>query len=133
RDALQIEWDESKAFKRSSVDLFAEYRELSNKPGQSVRNDGNVDLGLKTAAKTFEAVYEFPYLSHSSMEPLNCVARIGKGECEIWNGAQFQTNDQNAVAELLDIAPEKVQIHQLYAGGSFGRRANAFSDYVVEV
>jgi len=132
RDALQIEWDESQAFKRSSEELFAEYRALTQKPGQSVRNDGNVEQALKSAAKTFEAVYEVPYLAHSSMEPLNCVARIGNGECEIWNGEQFQTNDQGVIAEFLDIPPHKVTIHQLYAGGSFGRRANALSDYVVE-
>jgi isoquinoline 1-oxidoreductase beta subunit len=132
RDALQIEWDESKAFKRSSEELFAEYRALTQKPGQSVRNDGNVEQALKSAAKTFEAVYEVPYLAHSSMEPLNCVARIGAGECEVWNGEQFQTNDQGVIAEFLDIPPSKVRIHQLYAGGSFGRRANALSDYVVE-
>jgi isoquinoline 1-oxidoreductase beta subunit len=129
---LQIEWDESKAFKRSSEELFAEYRALTQKPGQSVRNDGNVEQALKSAAKTFEAVYEVPYLAHSSMEPLNCVARIGAGECEVWNGEQFQTNDQGVIAEFLDIPPSKVRIHQLYAGGSFGRRANALSDYVVE-
>jgi len=132
RDALQIEWDETHAFKRGSEELFAEYRALAQKPGQSVRNDGNVEQALKSAAKTFEAVYEVPYLAHSSMEPLNCVARIGNGECEIWNGEQFQTNDQGTIADFLDIPVNKVKIHQLYAGGSFGRRANALSDYVVE-
>ncbi|MES1195750.1 MAG: xanthine dehydrogenase family protein molybdopterin-binding subunit [Steroidobacter sp.] len=133
RDALQIEWDESKSFTRNSEDLFAEYHALIQKPGQSVRNDGNVEQALKSAAKILEASYEFPYLAHGSMEPLNCVVRIGDGECEVWNGEQFQTNDQNTIAEFLDIPVNKVKINQLYAGGSFGRRANAFSDYVIEV
>src|SRR3546814_18263774 len=30
------------------------------------------------------------------------------------------------------LKPEQVKIHTLYAGGSFGRRANTVSDYVVE-
>ncbi|HVY22298.1 MAG TPA: xanthine dehydrogenase family protein molybdopterin-binding subunit [Steroidobacteraceae bacterium] len=132
RDALQIEWDETHAFNRSSDDLFSEYRALSLKPGQSVRNDGNVEQALKSAATALEAIYEFPYLAHASMEPLNCVVRVGEDECEVWNGEQFQTNDQGAISDFLDIPASKVKIHQLYAGGSFGRRANAFSDYVIE-
>jgi len=133
RDAVQIDWDESKSFIRGSDELLAQYRDLAKKPGQSVRNQGNVDQALKASAKTLEATYEFPFLAHSSMEPLNCVVRVGSGECEVWNGEQFQTNDQTTIAEFLNIPPSNVKIHQLYAGGSFGRRANAFSDYVIEV
>ncbi|MDE2219781.1 MAG: xanthine dehydrogenase family protein molybdopterin-binding subunit, partial [Gammaproteobacteria bacterium] len=66
------------------------------------------------------------------MEPLNCVAQISVAGCEIWNGEQFQTVDQMNVAQLLGIKPEQVKLNMLYAGGSFGRRANAFSDYLVE-
>jgi isoquinoline 1-oxidoreductase beta subunit len=66
------------------------------------------------------------------MEPMNCVVRLSDGGCEIWNGEQFQTPDQRAVAELLGIEPERVKLHMLYAGGSFGRRANPHSDYVLE-
>jgi isoquinoline 1-oxidoreductase beta subunit len=51
---------------------------------------------------------------------------------EIWNGDQFQTGDQQAVAKVFGIRPEQVKINMLYAGGSFGRRANPASDYVVE-
>src|SRR5690606_37437657 len=47
-------------------------------------------------------------------------------------GDQFQTADQFALAKLLGIRAQNVKIHTLYAGGSFGRRANALSDYVVE-
>jgi isoquinoline 1-oxidoreductase beta subunit len=66
------------------------------------------------------------------MEPMNCVVRLGGGGCEIWNGEQFQTVDQAAVAKLLGLEPGQVRINQLYAGGSFGRRANPQSDFVLE-
>ncbi|MGH8193733.1 MAG: xanthine dehydrogenase family protein molybdopterin-binding subunit, partial [Woeseiaceae bacterium] len=49
-----------------------------------------------------------------------------------WNGDQMQTGDQAAVAAVLGIPMEQVRIKTLYAGGSFGRRANPKSDYVVE-
>jgi isoquinoline 1-oxidoreductase beta subunit len=66
------------------------------------------------------------------MEPMNCVVNLSGNGCEIWNGEQFQTVDQAAVAKLLGLEPGQVQIHQLYAGGSFGRRANPHSDYLLE-
>jgi isoquinoline 1-oxidoreductase beta subunit len=66
------------------------------------------------------------------MEPMNCVVKLDGGSCEIWNGEQFQTVDQAVVAEFLGLDAAQVRIHQLYAGGSFGRRANPKSDFVLE-
>ncbi|MEE9103156.1 xanthine dehydrogenase family protein molybdopterin-binding subunit [Pseudomonas nitroreducens] len=133
RDALQVEWDESKAFKMGSKEIFAQYREMAGKPGLVARNVGDVDKALKQPAKLIEAEYEFPFLAHAAMEPLNCVVQLkDDGGCQIWNGEQWQTADQAAVAQLLGVKPEQVSITQLYAGGSFGRRANPHSDYVLE-
>lgn len=132
RDLVTVQWDETKAFKASSADLLAEYRALADKPGVSAKRVGDADAALSGAAQVLEATYELPYLVHASMEPLNCVVRLGDQECEIWNGEQFHTVDQANVAKMLGLAAEKVTIHTLYAGGSFGRRANPQSDYVVE-
>jgi isoquinoline 1-oxidoreductase beta subunit len=132
RDALQVEWDTSKAVKAGSAELTAQYLALAGKPGTVARKDGNPAATLARAAKVVEATYEFPFLAHAALEPLNCVVRLDAGGCEIWNGEQMQTGDQAAVAQLLGLAPEKVVLHMLYAGGSFGRRANPKSDYVLE-
>jgi len=43
--------------------------------GPPARKEGDVAAALASAAKTFEAVYEFPYLAHATMEPMNCVVR----------------------------------------------------------
>src|SRR6185503_16393258 len=132
RDALTAEWDESGAFRLGSAEIMSEYKALAAKPGLSARKDGDVDAALKGAAKTLEAAYEFPYLAHACMEPMNCVVKLDGSGCEIWNGEQFQTVDQAVVAKLLGLDAQKVRIHQLYAGGSFGRRANPQSDFVLE-
>jgi isoquinoline 1-oxidoreductase beta subunit len=132
RDALVADWDESAAFRLGTPELMAEYKRLAATPGASARKDGDADAALKGAAKVIEAAYEFPYLAHASMEPMNCVVRLDGADCEIWNGEQFQTIDQAVVAKLLGLQPAQVRIHQLYAGGSFGRRANPHSDYVLE-
>jgi isoquinoline 1-oxidoreductase subunit beta len=132
RDALTVEWDESAAFKLGSAEIMAQYKALAANPGAVARKDGDPEQGLKTAAKTLEAGFEFPFLAHAAMEPMNCVIRVAGGECEVWNGEQFQTPDQHAVAGVLGLKAEQVKIHQLYAGGSFGRRANPYSDFLVE-
>lgn len=63
---------------------------------------------------------------------MNCVVALTAEGCEIWNGEQFQTVDQMALGQLVDLKPEQVKLNMLYAGGSFGRRANPHSDYLLE-
>jgi isoquinoline 1-oxidoreductase beta subunit len=132
RDALTAEWDDSSAFRLGSTEIMTEYKKLAATPGTSARKEGDADKALAGAAKTLEASYEFPYLAHAAMEPMNCVVKLDSNACEIWNGEQFQTVDQAAVAQILGLKPEQVKLNQLYAGGSFGRRANPKSDFLVE-
>lgn len=132
RDALQVTWDESKAFKLGSSDLLTHYKNLARSPGTVARRIGDAEKTMGRAAQRLEAAFEYPYLAHASMEPLNCVVKLDGKQCEIWNGEQSQTTDQNNVAKFLGIQPEDVKINMLYAGGSFGRRSNPRSDYVLE-
>ncbi|MBA5687353.1 xanthine dehydrogenase family protein molybdopterin-binding subunit [Rugamonas apoptosis] len=132
REALRVVWDESKASKLSSEELFTRYRALAQQPGAVARSEGDTDAAFARAARTLRAAYDFPYLAHAAMEPLNCVVQLGAGQCELWYGAQFQSIDQGSVAALLGVKPEQVKINMLYAGGSFGRRASKDADYVLE-
>lgn len=132
RSLLQVEWDDTQAVRADSTALLAEYRALAERPGHVAVDQGSSAADFAAAARTLEAEYVVPYLAHASMEPLNCVVRLQDGGCEIWNGEQFHTIDQGAIAALLKVPAEAVQIHQVYAGGSFGRRANPKSDYLLE-
>lgn len=133
RDALDIQWDESQAFKLGSEEILAQYKQMAQKDAPLARNDGDAVAALAAKpAKVIEAEYELPYLAHSPMEPLNCLVQLSEGGCLIVNGEQMHTPDQGAVAALLGLKPEQVDIKQLYAGGSFGRRANPHADYVLE-
>lgn len=132
REALTVTWDESSAEMRGTAQLLAEYQALANTPGLVARNDGDAAAALATAAQRMTADFEFPYLAHACMEPMNCVVELRPDECEIWTGAQFQTFDQSTVAEITGLAPEQVKINTLFAGGSFGRRAVPDSDYIAE-
>ncbi len=132
RAALVTDWDESRAETRGSDELFAQYRALADTPGASARQDGDAGAALATAARTLEATYEFPYLAHAPMEPLDCVIRLAQGRCEVWAGSQIQTLDQAVVAQTLGLKPEQVEVHTLLAGGSFGRRATPVADVAAE-
>ncbi|RLJ64662.1 xanthine dehydrogenase family protein molybdopterin-binding subunit [Sulfurisoma sediminicola] len=132
RDALAVSWDESGAFRLGTAEILAQYRELAKQPGAVAAERGDVAKALAGAAKVIEADYEFPYLAHAAMEPLNCVVRLADDGCEVWNGEQLQTVDQYALAGLLGLKPEQVRLNMLYAGGSFGRRGNPKSDYLLE-
>jgi isoquinoline 1-oxidoreductase beta subunit len=132
RDALRVEWDESAAFKLGTGEILAQFRELAKTPGLDARKEGDAERVIAGAAKQLSAEYVFPYLAHAALEPLNCVIRLGRDSCELWNGEQFQTVDQATLAGVLGLKPEQVKLNMLYAGGSFGRRANPQSDYLVE-
>ncbi|HYW50874.1 MAG TPA: xanthine dehydrogenase family protein molybdopterin-binding subunit [Gemmatimonadaceae bacterium] len=132
RDALVVQWDDANAVKTGSAEIMESFRTLAGTKGMMIRNDGNAEQAIAGAAKTVEATYEFPYLAHASMEPLNCVVELRKDGATVWNSNQFPTVDQAAVAKVLGLKQEQVTMTTLFAGGSFGRRANPKSDYVVE-
>ena len=100
RDALTIEWDESHANTLGTAEVMAQFRETATRPGIGIRNDGDAEKALSGAAKRVEATYEFPYLAHASMEPLNCVVDLRTESASVWNGNQFPTGDRKKVAKV---------------------------------
>jgi len=134
REALKVEWDDSKAEIRSSDTMISDYRKLAESPGLPAVRRGDTETALKNAAKVVEAEFTFPYLAHAPMEPLNGTIEIkDDGSAELWAGSQFQTVEQATVAAVLGLKPQQVKINTLWAGGSFGRRATPNADYVLEM
>ncbi len=131
KNALAVEWDNSAGSGLSSGKLYAEYRELTGKPGLEAQSEGDAEAAL-AEGDSLEAFYEFPYIAHAAMEPMNCVVKKTDGGVQMWYGCQSQTWDQQAVAEVFGIRPEQVEIQTLYAGGSFGRRATLDGNYARE-
>ncbi|WP_333841145.1 xanthine dehydrogenase family protein molybdopterin-binding subunit [Pelomicrobium sp.] len=132
RNALVIEWDETRAFTGGSEELFRRYAELAQQPGTVARKEGNAEAALDSAARRLGATFEFPFLAHAPMEPLSSVVRLTDEVCEVWAGSQLQTLDQAVAARIAGLPPERVRIHTLLAGGSFGRHANPTADYIAE-
>ena len=118
RDALVIDWDLSAVDKLDSGRQLRDYRALAATPAP--------------AATSISAVYEFPYLAHAPMEPVNCVVDLHADRCSVWAGVQFQTFDQTAVAAAAGLKLTQVTLHTMMSGGGFGRRGVTTSDDLVE-
>lgn len=132
RDALRIEWDDANANKLGSAEILQQYRELAKTPGLAVRSEGDAPQALAGAAQRLSAAFEFPYLAHAAMEPLDCAMAFNGTDCQLWHGEQFQTMTQLALAKALGLKLDQVKIDMLLAGGSFGRRGNPRADYQLE-
>jgi isoquinoline 1-oxidoreductase beta subunit len=140
RDALKVAWDETGAETRSSAAILASFKDLASGKAQPADGgpkwagfDSKGDAARAAGGTAaVEVAYDFPYLAHATMEPMNCVAMVKGNTARLMFGSQTQTLDQMNVAKVVLNLPGAIQIETLPAGGSFGRRANFQSDYVVE-
>jgi isoquinoline 1-oxidoreductase beta subunit len=129
RRALKVQWDESAAADLDSEALLTRYRTLASEPGTPFTKP--TASPASPSIKTLEAIYEFQFLAHAAMEPMNCVAWLHDGMLETWSGHQFPSLDHMLAAKASGLPMDKVRLHSLVSGGSFGRRANVFSDFTV--
>src|SRR5262249_21744316 len=131
RNKLVVTWDEGAAAGVSS-DAYAREAaaRATSAPGRVLRKDGDVATALARAAKTVQASYSYPFLSHAPLEPQNCTASFSGGKLEIWAPTQTPQDGRELVANTLGLAQPDISIHILRSGGGFGRRLE--NDYMVE-
>jgi isoquinoline 1-oxidoreductase subunit beta len=128
-DALPIVWDEGENAKVSSATIAKWLAEgLESGPAYVGNQSGDVNGALAGSAKKIEAVYDYPYQNHATMEPLNATALYTADKCEVWCGTQ---NGEAALAAVLEgsgLPADKCDVHKHLVGGGFGRRGQ--TDYV---
>jgi len=149
RSSLKVTWDEGAVAAQTSERYLAQARDLAAKaatapapvpapapaPGGGRGGGppsaviGDVEAAFRTAAKTIEAEYFFPLLSHAPLEPQNSTAHFHDGKLEIWSPSQIPSKQHPALGA--GIPPENVTFHLVRAGGGFGRRL--VSEYDIEV
>ncbi|MFN8580357.1 MAG: molybdopterin cofactor-binding domain-containing protein [Gemmatimonadaceae bacterium] len=127
---LQVTWNEGTTGGQGSTGFASRAAELAQgAPQRSLRKDGDPDGALK-GAKTVQASYSYPFISHSPLEPMNCTAQYKDGKLEIWVPSQTPASGRSLVAKTLGIPENDITIHLTRVGGGFGRRLN--NDYMVE-
>ncbi len=120
--ALNIAWDEGPNAKLTTADIVAEMAKVSETEGVIARNDGDVVGALAGASTKLDAIYELPFLAHTTMEPPNCTVHVRPDGCDIWVGIQVMSRAQAVAAQITGLPPEKVTVHNHMLGGGFGRR-----------
>ncbi|MBV6412735.1 MAG: xanthine dehydrogenase family protein molybdopterin-binding subunit [Xanthomonadales bacterium] len=131
-EALTVEWDDGAAAEFSSASQKAAMDASFELEGGSAKKVGDAAAALAAAREPIAAEYDFPYLSHAPLEPMNATAHVREDGVEVWAPTQFQTFDQLAAAKVAGTTPDKVVLHTTLLGGGFGRRANPASDFVAE-
>jgi len=131
RKKLKVDWDLGPAAMQSSEGFRKRAGELLiAPPATTVRKYGDVDAALKSSAKVVEATYEYPFISHVTMEPQGATAHWKDGKLEMWSSSTLPGNGRELVAKTLGIQPSDITTHMVRSGGSFGRRLQ--NDYLVE-
>jgi isoquinoline 1-oxidoreductase subunit beta len=130
RDALKIQWDDGPHGSYDSVAYKAEMKETASKPCQVVREDGDAEAALKSAAKVVTGEYYLPHISHAPMEPVNATAKFANGKLEVWAPVQSPGGTRDDLAKKLGLQPADVTVNCTLLGGGFGRKSQC--DYVIE-
>jgi isoquinoline 1-oxidoreductase beta subunit len=128
-DALPIVWDEGENAKVTSASIAQWLAEgLESGPAYVGNQSGDAKATLAGAAKKVEAVYNYPYQNHATMEPMNATALYTADKCEVWCGTQNGEAAFAAVLEGSGLPADKCDVHKQILGGGFGRRGQ--TDYV---
>jgi isoquinoline 1-oxidoreductase beta subunit len=123
RDALEIVWDEgaNASLDNAAIRALLDHAAAAD-AGLMAKQVGDPGAAIKSAAKSFAAVYELPMLAHATMEPMNCTADVRPDRCDLYVGTQVQQLAQAVAAEAAGLPPAQVNVHTTLLGGGFGRR-----------
>ncbi|RYZ57663.1 MAG: xanthine dehydrogenase family protein molybdopterin-binding subunit [Proteobacteria bacterium] len=133
RDALNVTWEHGPNETYNTPDFRKELEASVKKSGTVLRQLGDVEKSLGSAAKTLESSYFVPHIPHVSMEPPVAIARFSKengGSCEVWAPTQNPQAAKTEVARILGLDESRVTVHVTLLGGGFGRKSKA--DFVSE-
>lgn len=119
RDALVIDWAPGPSAHLSDVDV-------RSRLAAAVPAFPWPLLGTRTVDRTFD----FAFVPHAPLEVLNCVADVRSDRAELWLSAKSPIVAAQTVALTLGLPVERVTVHVVRGGGSFGRRL--FFDPAIE-
>lgn len=88
--------------------------------GNVVTEEGNIEVGKRLSAKTFEKAYYNHYVAHAPSEPHTAVVNIEGDKATVWASTQSPFRAQGEVAQVLGFPLEKVRVITPFVGCGFG-------------
>ena len=129
-EALPIVWDEGPNASQSSVTIADMLKEgLTATATNGERQHGDALKAIEEATKKVDAVYSTPFLSHATMEVMNCTVKLSADKAEAWVPTQNLEASLAALSEASGVPLAKCEVHRHDLGGGFGRRGGT-QDYV---
>ncbi|MCU0092849.1 molybdopterin-dependent oxidoreductase [Pseudomonas koreensis] len=125
RQLLEIKWSDSPLAGFDSAELSkAQIAAISDPATQTVKAmaQGDVAGQWPGAAKLLEADYTMPYKVQNPLEPICITAQVKDKAITYWGGVQVPSSALEAAQTVCGIGKDKVTIHELVSGGSFGAR-----------
>ena len=131
KSKLRVRWNESDASRDDWEQMTLQARQIADKGDGEVTLEGtNVDKAMAdNNNRTLESFYQFPYVAHVCMEPMNCTVHFKKGNgsqpdtMELWIPSQFPGQVKEIAENMLGVKKENVKVNPTRMGGGFGRRA----------
>ena len=129
-DALPIVWDEGPNANVTSAMIAKNLASgLTSNDAFADTLVGDTMKVLAGATKKVEAVYTTPFLSHATLEPMNCTAKISGDRAEAWVPTQNGEQALAALCETAGLPLAQCEVYKMDPGGGFGRRVT-IPDYV---
>ena len=121
--AVQVEWQQRPAGALGSREIEKSLLvSLADESGRVFYEQGDVDTVESPAPRKLQATYSGPYLAHSTLEPMNCTAKVKDGKVQIWVPTQVPQMAAAVAARVAGVALEDVTVTVTLLGGGFGRR-----------
>src|SRR5258706_411309 len=128
-EALPIVWNEGAGATQSSATIAERLKEgLTADDAFADTKIGDAPAAIAAAPKKVEAVYSTPFLSHATMEPMNCTAKVTADRVEVWTATQSAEGSLAAACEDGGLPLGNGEVHKPDLGGGFGRRGGT-QDY----
>lgn len=130
RRLLQVRWKQGPYADESSAALDEQCTRLLRGDGRRVRDDGDFDAARRRAARTVEAVYRVPFVSHCPLEPQNACAHVQGDKVTIVAPMQQPGGASRVAHAITEVDRMSIDVRMTRVGGGFGRRLS--NDFVAE-
>lgn len=127
-ERLQVQWQETAHLPQ----MDELYDSLRHHPttDQVVTESGDIEAALKGARTALSATYYQPYQAHASLGPSCAIADFRENELVVWCSTQGVYPLRGALADLVQMPADKVQVIHVEGAGCYGH--NGFDDVAAD-